>query len=75
MLKEKERKALAEEDYELAEQLNRQLDATGIKAEQDIASVGLAVVSLIQVFHLLGYFGYLYAVREMDSGVCQGEGE
>lgn len=46
LLMEQEAKALAEEDYELVEQLSRQLDATGVQAEQDIASAGLAVVSL-----------------------------
>ncbi len=46
LLMEKEAKALAEEDYELAEQLSRQLEATGLKAEQDMVSAGLIVVSV-----------------------------
>lgn len=43
---EKEAKALAEENYELAEQLSKQLETTGLKAEQDIIASGLAVVCL-----------------------------
>ena len=43
---DREAKALAEEDYELAEQLSKQLEATGIQAEQDIIASGLEVVCI-----------------------------
>lgn len=44
LLKEKEATALVEEDYELAENLNRQLNATRGKPEQNIISSTLAEV-------------------------------
>lgn len=44
LLREKEAKALAEEDYELAEQLSSQLDELGVKPEQDIVSIALPKV-------------------------------
>ncbi len=44
LLRDKEATALAEEDYELAEKLSRQLDATGMKPEGIIFSAGLMEV-------------------------------
>lgn len=46
LLKQKEATALAEEDYELAETLSRQLDTTRVEPEEDIVSAGLIEVSI-----------------------------
>lgn len=44
-LKEREEKALEEEDYELAEQLRKQLERTEMRTEREIATYSLAEVS------------------------------
>ena len=43
-MRNKQTTALAEEDYELAEELNQQLDATGMEPEHNTVSVGLMEV-------------------------------
>lgn len=46
LLRDKEAKALAEEDYELAEQVNKQLETSGETVEREIISISLAEVQI-----------------------------